>query len=153
MTCLSQRSVYEQVKALKIRGVLSVKAGGGRGHSNGYTVNVTNPEPNAPFSVNPEPHSVNGMHKTLNHMQRNPEPCSPELYREVTMKGAPVFKTTRIKQIETARHKRNGLFRKYALENSLIGTQWRSAAAKRDYDQLGKQIREWEDELTRSDAE
>lgn len=78
---ITERSVYDQIALLCESGRVLKVSGGGRGRSNHYRILVHT------GNRNPEPHSVNGVHKTLNAVHKNPERRSPELYRELSIKG------------------------------------------------------------------
>lgn len=122
MCCMTERCVYKAIKKLEAAGLIVVGTGGGKGNRNVYTL-----------CLNPEQHSVNGVHP-LNNVQSNPEPGSVVQYKGTKneLRG-PRFESHVREDIRETKDRMEALKLRWSLWNSMEGTRWTNAEKHREY--------------------
>lgn len=137
MCSITERCVYTTINKLEIKGLVSIKAGGGRGKCNAYVVKL-NPERRAGYQA-----------KTLNGVHKNPERRSVLHNKgtDIELRGAPRWESHIRKDIEDTKERMNGLKIQYTLWNSMEGTRWTSAEKRTEYERLKNRLGKLDKEL------
>lgn len=144
--CLSERAVQKHIRELKEKGFLEIKNGGGRHQVNHYVPFPDNTVHQKPRIRNPVSGAENGARRAENGARRAPQPKGTQ---KEPKGGTPHrrFEREIQKSIELKEKEMQTLWCRSALENSLLGTQWRNEDDKVKYYQLQKSIRADKDEL------
>lgn len=142
---LCERAVQHHLRILAESGLVKIECGGGRHHSNSYTVMVGNPAPDAPFTEKPRmAYTVSGAGNPASHSNKPRTPCTPtvrngqELPRGENGHRPPVVFDKELKdRIKLAEDKINRI----KLQGNL------TAEDHQQIKELRKKQRAWEDEV------
>lgn len=140
--CLSERAVQKHIRDLQKQGHLSVKDGGGRHQVNHYVPFPDKKDDSErvhqePRIRNPVSGAEKGAPRAGNGAPRAPQPKGTQ---KEPKGGCPPKKSNRYEReikdhIETCNKEMNRLFMKSALENSLLGTQWKNEEDRLQWEQ------------------